>query len=84
MNTLKGWITPTLLVMAVAFSASTIRAGIIVGNYSPSTANTKCENADWGIIVTNLTGIIVGNFTGIIIINTSDSPTKKCPAPDQS
>ncbi len=82
MNTLKGWISTTFLLVAISMTATSARAGIIVGNVLSTDQTVPCTDQtgkiDWGIIVGNLTGIIVGNLTGIIVGNGTDVPNQSC------
>ena len=80
MNTLKGWITTTFLMLSIASLATNAHAGIIVGNRTTSDpGSVSCtEKVEWGIIVGNVVGIIVGNFGGIIVGNVTDSEPTGC------
>jgi hypothetical protein len=83
MKTLKGWITTGFLVAALAMSATSANAGIIIAGLSdkseqPCTETTTTTTSDLGgIIIAGLsgTGIIIAGLTGIIIAGASDSPT---------
>lgn len=82
MTTMKGWISTTVLAAALTMSATSINAGIIVGNATGSndTCFDRAIKIDWGIIVGNLGGIIVGNLTGIIVGNATTTSDYECVA----
>ena len=82
MNTLRGWITITILLITFTLSAGTAQAGIIVGNRAPeksaAVCNEQSQKFDWAIIVGNIVGIIVGNFTALTLENPGEEPTENC------
>ena len=83
MRNLKGWITTTFLMIALATATTSATAGIIVGNRSVSEGTTTpcvkpIDKPDWGIIVGNVVGIIVGNLTGIIVGNVTAPEGSNC------
>ncbi len=82
MNTIKGWISTTVLLSVLSLTTTSVNAGIIVGNLGSSDQKALCKDLtsklDWGIIVGNVTGIIVGNLTGIIVGNFAELPKDNC------
>jgi hypothetical protein len=84
MKKLKGWISTTVLPVAlIAVMSSSASAGILVGNISggqPSAGecSERSVKLDWGILVGNVTGILVGNLTGILVGNLNDIPVEDC------
>ena len=79
MNTLKGWITTTLLGTMLAVSTTTANAGIIIAGATndPCTQTTTKEKVDSGIIIAGV-GIIIAGFTGIIIAGATTEPNTDC------
>lgn len=81
MNTLKGWISTTVVAMILMASTMTADAGVIIANRDACQEPMKIEVKDdlVGIIIANATGIIIANVTGIIIANATDEiPTQNC------
>lgn len=82
MNTLKGWITTTVIVAILALSTTQANAGIIIAgatdNPTPCTETTKSDFAKDGIIIAGLTGIIIAGLTGIIIAGAADEGNTNC------
>ena len=81
MNTLKGWITLTILASMLMLPMASANAGVIVTGATSctDTATKKIETKDLGgIIVTGIVGIIVTGLTGIIVTGVTDTPVENC------
>ena len=78
MNTLKGWITTSVLIACLMVSTASADGGIIIGGRNqpttPQCAETKDDvKSDIGIIIGGI-GIIIGGLTGIIIGGVPETP----------
>ena len=86
MNTLKGWISTTVLIATVALGTvpAIANGGILVGNrdIDPQPPCSQPKGPDWAIIVGNATGNIVGNLTGILVGNLIGAGTGECGSAD--
>ena len=79
MRTLKGWITTSVLIGAIAWATPAAQAGIIVGNITNTEeCTTTIKTESWDLIKGALTAIIVGNLTGIIVGNVSQTQPTNC------
>jgi len=82
MNTLKGWITLTILASMLTLSTMSANAGIIVTGANactePDTKKIETKADLGGIIVTGIVGIIVTGLTGIIVTGAMDQPIENC------
>lgn len=72
MTNFKNIVAAIALVAIIGTSATFANAGILVSDKSntPCTAQVDTKDvkgADWGILVSDLSGIIVAGFTGIIV-----------------
>lgn len=72
---MKKFIATFSLMAVLLVSASTARAGILVGDSEGSAARSSCKansgkntksNTDWGIFITAAAGIFITALTGII------------------
>jgi hypothetical protein len=79
MKTIKGWITTTFLIAAIAVSATTANAGILVGNISSDQPCTQpTGKIDLDSVTTTFVGILIGNLTGILVGNLTTPPVENC------
>lgn len=83
MNTLKGWITTTVLMATLMVSTTFANGGIIIvgRNRSAPAPCTETKKGDdknaIGIIITGV-GIIITGLTGIIITGGAEQPPVDC------
>lgn len=89
MNTLKGWITLTVLISTLMLSTMTANAGVIIAGLGDTTTSTCTETGNGkgdatksgdlgGVIIAGLGGVIIAGLTGIIIAGATDEPNTNC------